>query len=147
MGRGFACIALSAVAGVLAACGAETNPAVEVTTYPVETVQVATRGSIRHCDGLSKPKQALERRALQRDLAALRRAIATMKTYAQDGNAAVNEALDRFMLDIANEALPVFDRSRIIDRAAAIVAPLCYLCFQALEANRPVAAGAKLACG
>ena len=70
-----------------------------------------------------------------------------LKQLRQDGNAAVNEALNRFMLDIANEALPVFDRSRIIDRAAAIVAPLCYLCFQALEANRPVAAGAKLACG
>ena len=28
----------------------------------------------------------------------------------------------------------------------AIVSPKCYLCFQALEANRPIAAGAKLPC-
>jgi hypothetical protein len=113
----------------------------------VETVQIATTGSIRHCDGLSKAKQAQQRKALERDLASLRRATATMKTYAQDGNAAVNRALDRFMIDVANEALPVFGRSRFIDRAAAIVAPLCFLCFQTLEDNRPVAAGAKLACG
>jgi hypothetical protein len=38
-------------------------------------------------------------------------------------------------------------RSRFIDLAAAIVAPKCYLCFQALEANRPIAGGGKLACG
>lgn len=70
-----------------------------------------------------------------------------MKHYAQDGNTATNEALDQFMLDVADEALPVFDRSNYINRAAAIVSPKCYLCFQALESNRPVAAGGKLACG
>jgi hypothetical protein len=59
----------------------------------------------------------------------------------------MNKALDRFELDVAGEALSRFQRSRFIDLAAAIVAPRCYLCFQALEANRPVAAGAKLACG
>ena len=51
------------------------------------------------------------------------------------------------MLDVAEEALPVFKRSRFIDRAAAIVSPHCYLCFQTLESNRPFAAGAKLPCG
>jgi hypothetical protein len=74
-------------------------------------------------------------------------AAATVKGYTQNGNAALNKALDRFELDIAVESLPVFDRSRFIDKAASIVAPRCYLCFQALEANRPVAAGAKLGCG
>jgi hypothetical protein len=70
-----------------------------------------------------------------------------MKHYAQDGNAATNEALDRFLLDVAGEALPVFERSRYINRAVAIVSSKCYLCFQALESERPVAAGGKLACG
>jgi hypothetical protein len=51
------------------------------------------------------------------------------------------------MLDIAGESLPVHEGSRFIDRAAAIVAPRCYLRFQALEANRPIAVGAELACG
>jgi len=51
------------------------------------------------------------------------------------------------LLDVAGESLPVHERSRFIDHAAAIVAPVCYLCFQALESNRPIAVGAKLACG
>jgi hypothetical protein len=50
------------------------------------------------------------------------------------------------MLDVAQPTLPVHERSRLIDRAAAIVSPKCYLCFQALESNRPVASGAKLPC-
>ena len=99
-----------------------------------------------HCKGQSKAKQAAQRLRLERDLVALRAAAATMKHYAQDGNAATNEALDRFMLDIGNEALPAFERSRFINRAAAIVSPKCFLCFQTLEANRPVASGAKLPC-
>jgi hypothetical protein len=60
---------------------------------------------------------------------------------------AINRAVDRFELDVAEESIPVQERSRFIDRAAALVAAHCYLCFQALEANRPLAAGAKLACG
>jgi len=70
-----------------------------------------------------------------------------MRHYAQDGNAAVNAALDRFQIDVAADVLPIHERSRMIDHAAAVVSPKCYLCFQALEANRPIAGGAKLACG
>jgi len=69
-----------------------------------------------------------------------------MKAYAQDGTPEMNRALDRFSLDVAKEALPVYARSRFIDRASAVVAPLCFLCFQTLEDNRPVAAGSKLPC-
>ena len=69
-----------------------------------------------------------------------------MKAYAQDGTPEMNRALDRFSLHVAKEALPVYARSRFIDRAAAVVAPLCFLCFQTLEDNRPVAAGSKLPC-
>jgi hypothetical protein len=74
-------------------------------------------------------------------------AAATVKGFTQNGNAAINRAVDRFELDVAEESIPVQERSRFIDRAAAIVGPRCYLCFQALEANRPLAAGSKLACG
>jgi hypothetical protein len=66
--------------------------------------------------------------------------------YTQQGNAQINAALDRFMLHVAEPTLPVRDRSRFIDHAAAIVSPRCYLCFQALEANRPTGAAAKLPC-
>ena len=106
-----------------------------------------TFATTRHCDGLSPAKQKRQRRRLEHDLTLLRTAAATVKGYTQSGNARLNSALDRFQLDVAEEALPVFQRSTFINRAAAIVSPRCYLCFQALEANRPVAAGAKLACG
>jgi hypothetical protein len=134
--------------GVAAGCGGEGgSPKVEGTTYAVQTVEVETVGTKRICKGLSKAKQEVQRRKLERDLRELRDAAATVKGYTQNGNAALNRALDRFALDIKQEALSVTKRSRFIDRAAAIVAPRCYLCFQALEANRPIAGGAKLACG
>jgi len=92
-------------------------------------------------------KQERQRKKLNADLRRLRAAAATVKGYTQNGNASLNAALDRFLLDVADESLPVHPRSRFIDLAAAIVAPRCYLCFQALESSRPLAAGAKLACG
>jgi hypothetical protein len=99
----------------------------------------------RHCVGSNNAaERELQRRKLTADLRRLRMAAATVKGYTQNGNAAINRALDRFELDVAEEFIPVQERSRFIDRAAAIVGPRCYLCF---EANRPLAAGAKLACG
>lgn len=80
------------------------------------------------------------------DLRRLRAAVATVKGRTQNGNRALNAALDRFLLDVAEKALPVKERSRFINSAAAIVAPHCYLCFQALEASRPTGAAAKLPC-
>ena len=70
-----------------------------------------------------------------------------MPGHTQNGNAALNKAVDRFMVDVAADVLPIHVRSRMIDHAAAIVSPKCYLCFQALEANRPIAGGSKLSCG
>ena len=117
-----------------------------LTTYAVQTVETPSSSKARNCKGLSKSKQAAQRRRVERDLRALRAAVATMPHYAQDGSPAMNKAVDRFEIDIAVEALPVFQRSRFIDLAAAIVAPHCYLCFQALESNRPVGATGKLPC-
>ena len=68
-----------------------------------------------------------------------------MKHHTEQGNDAINAALDRFMLHVSQTTLPVHERSRFIDHAAAIVSK-CYLCFQALEANRPTGAAAKLPC-
>jgi hypothetical protein len=91
--------------------------------------------------------QRQEARAkLNNDLRRLRAAAATVRGHTQNGNAALDAALERFSLDVAKPVLPVHERSRFIDRAAAIVAPKCELCFQALESNRPIAAGAKLPC-
>jgi hypothetical protein len=102
----------------------------------------------RQCHGSKdSAKRELQRSTLTADLRRLRLAAATVKGYTQNGNAAINRGVDRFELDVAEESIPVQERSRFIDKAAAIVGPRCYLCFQALEANRPLAAGAKLACG
>ncbi len=101
----------------------------------------------RECEGSKIAAQRERARAaLNTDLRRLRAAAATVRGHTENGNDRLNAALDRFSLDVAKPTLPVHERSRFIDRAAAIVAPKCYLCFQALEANRPVAAGAKLPC-
>ena len=148
MGRGVGFTALVAVTAVLAGCGGETKQSnsVDIKTYPVQTVQVQANQP-RRCTGLSKPKQAAQRKRLERDLQQLRVAIKTIKGQAVYGNPVVNRALDQFERDVAQEALPGHQRSRFIDLAAAIVAPRCYWCFQVLESNRPIAGGAKLACG
>jgi len=90
-------------------------------------------------------KRKRQRSRLNADLRRLERAAATLSRRTEAGNPAINRALDRFMLDVAGESSPVHERSRF-DHAAAIVAPRCYLCFQALESNRPLAAWAKLPC-
>jgi hypothetical protein len=141
---------LGVVAFLLAAlgatgCGGGHSRAGAFTAYPVQTVEVQGDTG-RSCKGGPKQKQIAQRRLLNHDLRQLRLAAATVHGHNEDGNAALNKALDRFQLDVAQEAISAFERSRFIDVAAAIVAPKCYLCFQALEANRPVAAGAKLAC-
>jgi hypothetical protein len=127
---------------LLTGCGSTANQA----SGPHGTVK-PIKAPAPNCDGGAKAKQVAQRKRLQKDLRKLRAAAATMKHYAQDGNAATNNALDRFMLDIGNEVLSAVERNRFIDHAASIVGPRCYLCFQTLEYNRPLAAGAKLACG
>jgi hypothetical protein len=101
----------------------------------------------RHCEGSKvAAKRARQRHRLNADLVALRRAAATVKGHTQNGNARLDAALDRFSLDVGEESISVHERSDYINRGAAIVAPKCYLCFQTLESNRPIAAGAKLPC-
>ena len=140
-------MALLGVTAVLAGCGGEAmqSNSVDIKTYPVQTVEVHGNQP-RNCNGLSKAKQAVERKRLEQDLQQLRVAIKTIKGQSVYGNPVVNEAVDQFERDVAEEALPVHQRSRFIDLAAAIVAPRCYWCFQVMESNRPIAAGAKLAC-
>jgi len=119
----------------LAACGGTSD------------ARTTTRQARPECEGSKVAVKRVHARAqLNADLARLRVAAATSKRYTQQGNDAINTALDRFMLHVAEPTLPVHQRSRFIDRAAAIVAAKCYLCFQALEANRPTGATAKLPC-
>ena len=118
---------------MLAGCGATTHHA---TSQPRP-----------ECTGSKVAGERAHARAqLNADLARLRVAAATMKHHTEQGNDAINAALNRFLLHVAQRTLPVHERSRFIDHAAAIVSPKCYLCFQALEASRPTGAAAKLPC-
>jgi hypothetical protein len=124
------------VALMLTACGGGSAP----TIRPVKETK-------RNCSGAKvAARRVAQRERLDADLERLRRAAGTVHGHTQNGNRTLDAALDRFALDVANEALSAHERSGYINRAAAIVAPKCYLCFQALEANRPLASGAKLPC-
>ena len=108
---------------------------------------MASSESRAQCAGSKIATQRQRARArLNADLVLLREAAATVRGHTQTGNAKLDAVLNRFSLDVAKPTLPVHERSRFIDHAAAIVAPKCYLCFQTLESNRPIAAGAKLPC-
>jgi hypothetical protein len=101
----------------------------------------------RHCQGSKiAAKREQQRRRLNADLVALRRAAKTVSGHTENGNAKLDVALDRFSLDVGEESLSVTERSAYINRGAAIVAPKCFICFQTLESNRPTGAAAKLPC-
>ena len=75
---------------------------------------------------------------LRRDVAAIKRA-SRLKTHGTlKGNAAVNAATDRFLLDVARAPIDLLEKNRFIDHAAGALAGACEQCFQALEASRPV---------
>ena|SRR5437588_8662351 len=122
MRRGLLILAVLALAG----CGGGSNP------QPAGPVPVATR-----CHTAA----AIRARArLRRDVVALRRA-ARLKTHdTLKGNAAVNAATDRFLLDVARAPIDLLEKNRFIDHAAGALAGACEQCFQALEAGRPIPA-------
>jgi hypothetical protein len=99
------------------------------------------------CTGAKDPaKRAHPRALLDADLARLRVAAKQEHRYSQQGSDRLNAALTPFLFHVARETLPVTERSRFIDKAAAIDSAYCYLCFQALESSRPTGAAAKLPC-
>jgi hypothetical protein len=75
---------------------------------------------------------------LQADLTALERAAALPAPDPLKGNAAVNRATDRFLLHVQTAPIDNLKRNRMIDHAAALLHGSCELCFQALEAQRPI---------
>ena len=129
-----------AVVLALAGCGGSTRSAASSAPPPPTTVD--------KCNGSkSAAVRASRERRLDRDLARLRTIARPIRTRTLNGTPALSNAVDRFLLDVASRELPVHVRSRYIDRAAAIVSPLCEQCFQALEASRPTGGGANLGCG
>ena len=133
-------ILLAAAACALADCGGGGTKSSTPTVGAAPDVK-------RNCTGSKDAaKRAQQRRRLDADLVLLRRAAKTVKGHTENGNARLDTALDRFSLDVANETLSAHERSDYINKGAAIVAPKCFLCFQTLASNRPIASGAKLPC-
>jgi hypothetical protein len=91
-------------------------------------------GGTKAC-GSAKEQEALTR--LGADLTALKRAAALPAPDTLKGNAAVNRATDRFLLDVQTAPIDNLKRNRMIDHAAALLVGSCEQCFQALEAQRP----------
>ena len=86
------------------------------------------------------PAATRARAKLRRDVAAIKRA-SRLKTHGTlKGNAAVNTATDRFLLDVARAPIDLLEKNRFIDHAAGALAGACEQCFQALEAGRPIPA-------
>jgi hypothetical protein len=116
-------IVLGAVA--LAGCGGGTSssrPAAKTATATTCRSAAAVRARAR----------------LRADVAAIRRAAGLKTNDTQNGNAAINTATDRFLLDVARAPIDLLAKNRFIDRAAAALVGACAQCFQALEAERPI---------
>jgi hypothetical protein len=94
------------------------------------------------CDGAKhackspKEQQAVAR--LENDLTAIKRAAALPAPDSLKGNAAINRATDRFLLDVATAPITNLKRNRMIDHAIGALGGACEQCFQALEAARPI---------
>jgi hypothetical protein len=91
---------------------------------------------------ITTPKQCVSHRAivkLNADIAAMRHAASLPTKSTLLGNAAINRATDRFLSDVNLAHITNLARNRMIDHAAGALAGACEQCFQALEAERPIA--------
>jgi hypothetical protein len=88
----------------------------------------------------TSPRAARDLARLRADVAAIRTAAGLPTKDTLKGDARVNHATDRFLLDVARAHVSLLVKNRQIDHAAAALAGSCQQCFQALEAGRPIPA-------
>jgi hypothetical protein len=136
-------LALLAAAAIAAGgCGGGTGQ-----TATPTTTAAAAPSRAQKCNGARLAAVRARKLArLRRDVARLRRLAAPIRKHTFDGTPALAHAVDTFLVHAGDRDVPVKQRSRMFDLAAAAVSGACEQCFQALEANRPVGGGAKLAC-
>jgi hypothetical protein len=77
--------------------------------------------------------------ALAGDIKGMRAASADA-THTLKGTPATRQATSRFILHLEQSTIDDLSKNRLIDHAAAAVAPTCDQCFQQLEAMRPIPA-------
>jgi hypothetical protein len=127
-----ALLAVGVVALVAAGCGGSSEQAgTTVATKTTKTVSAATAARCRRVSARWTAR-------LRRDVAAIRSAAKLTTGDTLKGNAAVNAATDRFLLDVAKARVDLLVKNRFIDHAAAALVGSCEQCFQALEAGRPI---------
>jgi hypothetical protein len=90
--------------------------------------------------GCTDPRAARDLARLRADVAAIRAAARKPTKDTLNGNALVNHATDRFLLDEGRAHVSLLVKNRLIDHAAAALVGSCQQCFQALEAGRPIPA-------
>jgi hypothetical protein len=91
---------------------------------------------------LARTTTASQRRALETladDIQAMRAASAGAK-HTLKGTPATRRATSRFIVHLERSTIDDLSKNRLIDHAAAAVAPTCDQCFQQLEAMRPIPA-------
>jgi hypothetical protein len=109
-----------------------------VTCVALAACQTDRKGAARATGPCAKARTDRAIRRLEADVDAIRRAAKLKAKDTLKGNAAVNAATDRFLLDVAKAPVDLLVKNRFIDHAAAALVGSCEQCFQALEANRPI---------
>jgi hypothetical protein len=123
-----AAVALTVLA---AGCGGGGGAAQRSTT----TARVAaTTAGATH----SSSRAARDYRRLYADVRAMHGAAATVKRSSLLGTPALRRTTASFLDYLETSALTLKGKNRMIDHAAAAVAPVCEQCFQMLEAARPI---------
>jgi hypothetical protein len=77
---------------------------------------------------------------LWKDTQRVRRAAAGTDGSSLKGTPRVRDATSQFIEDLDRSSIDDLSKNRVIDHAAAAVAPVCGQCFQQLEAMRPIPA-------
>ena len=84
------------------------------------------------------PKLQRDLALINADLARLRKLTAPITRSSLMGTPAIQRATGRFLDDLQTSTIPLINRNRLIDHAAAAVSGVCGQCFQMLEAARPI---------
>ena len=106
-------------------------PSPKLTVYP-DDPQVVARATTT--------EQRRDLVELWGDTGAMRRAAAKSTRSTLKGDPAVRQATSAFIDDLDRSSIDNLSKNRVIDHAAAAVAPVCEQCFQQLEAMRPIPA-------
>jgi hypothetical protein len=100
-------------------------------SHPRTTTRSASGGSTCKLSA----KQRRDVAAAKREIVLMRRLERPLKTVHETGPPALENAVNRFLLDVG--PLPPDDKGRLMDLGKAASA-LCHDCFNAIEAEEPV---------